>query len=212
MTDADGFAADLDRSLGELRGVASGFAAELGAATQEMRAMDREATRLSRSLGSSLKTALDRAIFSGKGLGDVMRGLAKDVVRQTFSAAVKPVTAGLASGFGGLFGSLSSALGFADGAAFSSGRVRAFAKGGVVGGPVTFPMRGGVGLMGEAGPEAIMPLTRGPDGRLGVRAEGRGSAQVIINIQTQDAESFRRSRGQVSAQLARAVSRGNRGL
>ena len=65
---------------------------------------------------------------------------------------------------------LGGILPFAKGAAFGAGRVAAFARGGVVDGPTHFPMRGGVGLMGEAGPEAIMPLARGADGGLGVRA------------------------------------------
>lgn len=66
--------------------------------------------------------------------------------------------------------------------------------------------------MGEAGPEAILPLARGPDGRLGVAAGGGngGAARVTVNITTPDAESFRRSRGQVAAQIARAVDRGRR--
>jgi hypothetical protein len=60
-------------------------------------------------------------------------------------------------------------FGFADGGAFSGGNVVPFASGGVVGSPTTFPMSGGrTGLMGEAGPEAIMPLQRGPNGKLGV--------------------------------------------
>jgi phage-related minor tail protein len=64
--------------------------------------------------------------------------------------------------------------------------------------------------MGEAGPEAIMPLTRGPDGRLGVaaRGSGGGGGPVVVNISTPDVAGFQRSRGQVSAQLARAVRRG----
>lgn len=74
---------------------------------------------------------------------------------------------GLTSGIGNIFSSLFSGL-FADGAAFSGG-VMAFASGGVVSKPTMFPMSGGrAGLMGEAGPEAIMPLTRGAGGRLGV--------------------------------------------
>ena len=53
-----------------------------------------------------------------------------------------------------------------------------FADGGVVGGPTLFGMSGGrTGLMGEAGPEAIMPLTR-IGGKLGVRAAGGGSTMV----------------------------------
>lgn len=77
---------------------------------------------------------------------------------------------------GGLFGG-----GFADGAAFSGGNVIPFARGGVVNGPTMFPMAGRrTGLMGEAGPEAIMPLSRGSDGKLGVRAQGGGGNTVSV--------------------------------
>ena len=130
---------------------------------------------------------------------------------------MKPVTNAVAGSFTGILGTLTSGLGsafgFKDGAAFSSGRVKAFAKGGVVTGPTAFPMRGATGLMGEAGPEAIMPLTRGPDGKLGVAARGGpGGAAVVVNIQTPDVQGFQRSRGQVAAQLARAVRRGQSSL
>lgn len=76
-----------------------------------------------------------------------------------------------------------------------SGGVQKFAKGGaftnsVYNKPTPFAMGGafggGMGVMGEAGPEAIMPLTRGPDGSLGVRSIGGGSKSssggVIVNI------------------------------
>ena len=100
---------------------------------------------------------------------------------------------------------------YANGAPFSQGRVMPFAKGGVLSGPVSFPMRGGTGLMGEAGPEAIMPLTRGADGKLGVRTQGGGQpVSVIMNIQTPDVQSFQRSQSQIAAQMGRALSRGAR--
>lgn len=67
--------------------------------------------------------------------------------------------------------------------------------------------------MGERGAEAIMPLARGPDGRLGVTMQGQNSAvAVTVNIAAQDVDSFRRSEGQISAALARAVARGQRNL
>lgn len=67
-------------------------------------------------------------------------------------------------------------IGSANGNVFSGGSLVPFAKGGVVAGPVMFPIKGGkTGLMGEAGPEAIMPLQRDGQGRLGVRAAGGGS-------------------------------------
>ena len=195
----------LGGALAEMRGVAGEFASELSEASKAMRDMDAGAVRLSRSLSSSLRTAFDRAVFGGEKLTDVFRGLAASVAGKALDAAMRPVTGALASGFAGLFGG----AGFADGGAFSAGRVRAFAKGGVISGPTTFPMRGGVGLMGEAGPGAIMPLERGPDGRLGVAAGGGGGGRpVVVNIRTPDVEGFRASRGQVSGQLARAVRRG----
>jgi phage-related minor tail protein len=88
--------------------------------------------------------------------------------------------------------------------------VRPFAKGGIVAGPTAFPMRGGQGLMGEAGPEAIMPLTRGPDGRLGVQSAGGRPVTVVMNITTPDVRGFQRSQVQVAAQVSRALSRGQR--
>ena len=69
----------------------------------------------------------------------------------------------------------------ANGNVFQGGsHVTAYANGGVVGGPTYFPMSNGkTGLMGEAGPEAIMPLKRGPNGKLGVEASG--GQQVVVN-------------------------------
>lgn len=83
---------------------------------------------------------------------------------------------------GGLFKGLLGLFGFADGGAFGAGGVQAFAKGGaftdsIVASPTLFKFANGTGLMGEAGPEAIMPLRRDRNGRLGVAAAG-GSAPV----------------------------------
>jgi len=203
-------ARDLGAALAELQSLAGGFASEMAGATDVMKAMDGQTQRLSRSLGTSLRTAFDRAVFGGGKLSDVMRGLARDVVGRSLNAALGPVQNALGSSLNGLAGSLIGAFGFAQGGAFSAGRVRAFARGGIVDGPTLFPMRRGAGLMGEAGPEAVMPLTRGPDGRLGVAASGGSAGPVVtINISTPDIEGFQRSRGQIAAQLARAVSRGN---
>jgi phage-related minor tail protein len=57
-----------------------------------------------------------------------------------------------------------------------------------------------------------MPLTRGPDGRLGVATSGGGAPNVTVNIATPDAESFRRSDVYLTGLIARAVARGQRGL
>ena len=205
-----GFGSGLTEALGDLRGLSAGFRSDLSEVTAQMREMDGETQRLARSLGSSLRSALDKAIFGGGKLSDVFKGLARDVAGKALDAALRPVQSALGGGLASLGTSLPGLLGFAKGGAFSAGNVRAFANGGVVSGPTLFPMRSGTGLMGEAGPEAIMPLTRGPDGRLGVAAAGGGAGPAItVNISTPDVAGFQRSRGQVAAQLARAVQRGS---
>jgi hypothetical protein len=110
-----------------------------------------------------------------EGLSGVLKNLA-DMMAQ--SAALKLNTA--LFGSAGVGGKLAGVLGFADGGAFANGRVQAFASGGIVNSPTVFPMANGAGLMGEAGPEAIMPLTR-IGGKLGVRAAGGGGSVVNID-------------------------------
>ena len=69
----------------------------------------------------------------------------------------------------------------ADGNAFVNGKVQKYAYGGVVNKPTLFPMANGMGLMGEAGAEAILPLKRGSDGKLGVKAQG-GGTNIVVNV------------------------------
>jgi lambda family phage tail tape measure protein len=76
----------------------------------------------------------------------------------------------------------------AKGKAFNRGKVLPFARGGVVSGPTIFPMAQGAGLMGEAGPEAVMPLKRTSGGELGVKADGMGTTVIINNNTNQQAQ------------------------
>jgi tape measure domain-containing protein len=71
----------------------------------------------------------------------------------------------------------------ANGNAFGANGIIPFAKGGIVNSPTLFPFAKGIGLMGEAGPEAILPLSRGPGGKLGVMASGGGGdVNVVVNV------------------------------
>ena len=155
--------------------------------------------RLAENVGSRMVTAFASAALQGRNLSDVLKSLALSLARMALSAALRPL--------GAMLGGLTAN---ATGNVFANGRVVPFADGGVVNSPTLFAMRGGAGLMGEAGPEAIMPLARGADGKLGVR--GGGGVNVTVNIQTPDAPGFQRSQSQVSAMIARAVARGQRNL
>ncbi len=170
--------------------------------------------RLAQRFGQSLSKALSLNAGAGRQLDGVLGTLATKLSGLALTAARAPVKSGITRLVNGLIGSGAGGAdtAFAGGGVLQQGRVRPFAAGGVVAAPTYFPMRDGLGLMGEAGPEAILPLKRGSDGRLGVATGGQGSAPVTIHIATPDLESFRRSEAQVAAGLARAVARGRRGL
>ncbi|MGF1650356.1 MAG: phage tail tape measure protein [Hyphomicrobiaceae bacterium] len=166
------------------------------------------ATSYGQSFARSLTTAFSDVIVKGKSLGDAFRSLALRLSELAIKAAFRPLETMIAGGFSRMF---AGAMPFAQGGAFSNGLPVPFAKGGVVAAPVLFPLaQGRTGLMGERGPEAIMPLARGPDGRLGVQASGGGSVNITFNVATSDVESFRRSEARVLAMLSRAVDQSTR--
>lgn len=126
-------------------------------------------------LGEGMADAFASAIVYGDNLGDSMKRLAQEIMFAYVKALLLKYVFGPMQNFlGGLFG-------LADGGVVSSGKLVPMAKGGIVNSPTIFPMAKGLGLMGEAGPEAVMPLSRGPSGELGVKADA-SSAPVIINV------------------------------
>ena len=218
MIEVDGFddlsqqAADLEKSLGGAEAMAGAFNDELSRMRESMVFTGREVGSLTNSIGRGLRRAFDGLVFDGMKLSDALRDVAKSMADSVYNVAMRPVQnavgGAVASGINGL---LSGLLPFANGGSFAQGRVMPFARGGVISSPTTFPMRGATGLMGEAGPEAIMPLTRGADGRLGVQAQGGGRpVNVVMNITTPDVSGFARSQSQIAAQMSRALARGER--
>lgn len=141
-----------------------------------------------------------------EGFGDAVRRMVAEIAAQKMLSAL----------FGGMSGSSTgwvAAIGkaFANekGNAFHRGAMVPFARGGVVSSPTTFPMSAGrTGLMGEAGPEAIMPLKRTPGGNLGVEVSGAGGSvvnnNININVDARGADSGVSQ--QIEAGVRRAVS------
>ena len=145
------------------------------------------------SFGTALSDAFSKAVVQGKSFDDVLQSVGAKLLDLAAKAAVPNLGATLS-------GSTQSLL----------GGITPFADGGIVAAPSYFPTASGTALAGEAGPEAIMPLTRGADGKLGLAGQGNSTVHVTINAQ--DAESFKRSEAQVAAALARAVQRGRRAM
>jgi phage-related minor tail protein len=219
MADADGLGglddqiAALEANLGGASAIAAAFNAEMQRLQATTSDAGRQVATLTGGISRGLQKAFDGLIFDGMKLSDALKTVARSMVDAAYAAAIRPVTNHL----GGLLaGAVNAVVGgiapFQDGGAFVQGRVMPFAKGGVVATPTTFPMRGGTGLMGEAGPEAILPLSRGPGGRLGVEMAG-GAARAVnvtMNITTPDVQGFRRSQGQVAGEVQRALERAGR--
>lgn len=126
--------------------------------------------QMGRTISDSLADMVVNFDSARDAAANLLRQLASMVANSAFSSL------GLDNFFGGLFAN-------AKGNAFQGGRVTPFANGGVVSGPTMFPMRGNrTGLMGEAGPEAIMPLTRTANGKLGVQAQGGRGGNVDVRV------------------------------
>ena len=149
---------------------------------------------------------------SGQGMAGIIGQAMAAMVSAVSSAAGSSSSSGAASGFGGFLaslfggggaagagtgvsagasggamggglGAMSTEMMVAHGAAFDAGNVIPFGRGGVVNRPTIFPMARGSGLMGESGPEAVLPLKRLPSGNLGVESGGSGKGPgVVVNI------------------------------
>lgn len=119
-------------------------------------------------------------------LTDLAKIYAKMAAMQ-FMSMMLGGTSGANSGGGSWIGSLLSGLSgsmraSAKGNVFSSSGLVAFAHGGVVNSPTYFGFgNGGRGLMGEQGPEAVVPLSRMPNGDLGISMTGMGGGGSVIN-------------------------------
>ena len=153
------------------------------AVRDQMQQQQSDMERLGQTLERSFTNAFMSIVDGTKSAEDAFKDMARAVIAELFRILVVQQLVGQIRGMfggggdGGGFISLSPA---ANGMVVNNTNVVPFANGGIVGSPTLFPLSGGrTGLMGEAGPEAIMPLKRGRDGKLGVQAEGGGS--VIVN-------------------------------
>ena len=114
-------------------------------------------------------------------IADLTRMLIRYAVVQPLFKAIFPnIKIGSNSANGNVFNN-GELVPSANGNVFAKNKIVPYAYGGIVNKPTLFPMANGMGLMGEAGPEAIMPLKRGANGKLGVQSSG-GVGNIVVNV------------------------------
>jgi hypothetical protein len=165
----------------------------------EVKRAEEDRLQIQQTVESAFEDGFMSMIDGSKSVTEAFKDMARQIIAELYRVMVVQRLVRSISGF----------LPFADGGVFSGGsQVKAFANGGVVGGPTYFPMSGGqTGLMGEAGPEAIMPLKRGKDGKLGVQAEGGGNITVnqTINVSTGVQQTVRTEIKSLMPQIAESA-------
>ena len=187
----------------------------LSGSMEGVRTRTRDLATGSNAFARAITSAFAAGASGARSFDSVLKSLALRLSNLSVGMALKPAIGSLFgssnSSLSGLFGSSSGVSGGTG--AEDAGSIQPFAKGGVIATPNFFPLGGSrLGVAGEAGPEAIMPLARGSDGRLGVAAAGGAAPNVTVNIATPDADSFRRSDVYLTGLIARAVARGQRGM
>ena len=163
--------------------------------------LEQERLDFEKKIEGFLESGFMSMIDGTKSVTDAFRSMARDVIKELYRILVVQQIVNQAKT---AIQSLSGFVYNANGNAFNNGKIIPYANGGVVGSPTMFPMSGGnTGLMGEAGPEAILPLKRGPNGKLGVESSG-GSVVVnqTINVSTGVAQTVRNEIKTLMPQIA----------
>ena len=187
---------------------------------QNTKALEKQKSALE-ELGITFTSAFENAISGGQGWSAVLKGIEQDLVRlivrmtvtENVAKSLKGVmdSGSLGKMIGSWFsGTSQSSSEMAVGADINSAGLGGYAKGdvfvnspslsaysgGVYDTPKFFQFASGAGVFAEAGPEAIMPLKRGPDGKLGVSSDGSGNVTVnVYNESGSTARTERRSDG-----------------
>ena len=190
------------------------------AANERLKQAEEKVQAVSKVLASETVGALKSIVNGTKTASEAFRDMALNIIQQimdiliwqplidsltkSISGALTPATVPGGSATG-MFGNIvSSIFGFQKGGAFSAGNIIPFANGGIVGSPTMFGMSGGrTGLMGEAGPEAIMPLKRGPNGKLGVEGGGNVTVNQTFQFAANGDDSVKRIIAEAAPQIAK---------
>ena len=149
---------------------------------------DRKFSQSASGFASGFESATSDLLHGMTSVGGAFEAFAQSIAEQVLQqAAIQPAGQAVGAGLASWLGSLGSSAPAAYGKVFDRG-VTPFAAGGVVTRPTHFAYGGGIGLMGEEGPEAVVPLKRGRDGRLGIAG---GSGPTVINVNVSGVDDHR---------------------
>ena len=198
---------DAAQATVDLKDKSKSFAQQFGEGIKSMGDLTGNLANVAVSAFSRMGDTLAEFVTTGKAnFADFAKSLLSDLTKVFMRFALFNAIAGIFPGMGKFLGVAgngaviggkggppttmpdSVSLMAANGMAFAKNKIVPYAKGGIVSRPTLFQYANGgsgrFGLMGEAGPEAIMPLRRGPNGKLGVEASG-GVGNVVVNVDAQ---------------------------
>lgn len=162
-------------------GMRSGFQSLVDGAKSLNETMTQATTGAFNKMGDSLATF----VTTGKGnFKDLAGSILQDISKMLTQWALFKALSGIGGAIGGNFGSFLQTTFQAKGGGWSNG-VQFYANGDIFNKPTAFRHAGGLGVMGEAGPEAVMPLTRGPNGKLGVQVFGNQQTSTAAGVVNQ---------------------------
>ena len=202
---------------GDGDGVYKGFSGGIKKFSDDVKNMTEEVANVTASWFDRMADSLTNFVMTGKlKFKEFARSIIADIAKMIAKQMIFNMIAGLGNWgslaadrrFSGLGkgSALNSPIGDlpkgANGLVVAKNGIVPYAKGGIVNSPTLFPFAKGVGLMGEAGPEAIVPLKRGRDGKLGI-AGGGGATTVNVSV---DAKGTKvEGDGKQMAQLGRML-------
>ena len=173
---------DAAQATVDLKDKSKGFAEQFAEGIKSMGDLTGNLANVAVNAFTRMGDTLTEFVMTGKAnFADFARSLLNDLAKVFIRFAMFNAIAGIFPGMRGFLG-----LEAANGAVIAKNGIVPYAKGGIVNKPTLFQYASGgagrFGLMGEAGPEAIMPLRRGPNGKLGVESSGAGMGNITVNV------------------------------
>jgi lambda family phage tail tape measure protein len=186
LIDVEALSEQLRKALEQASIDAKDFGKQFGKSFQDgIKSMGDLAGNLGSSFASAFQGMADQLtefVTTGKAnFREFAVSVLRDISRMIIQYAIFNAVRGILNAFNPA-AAATNLVTAANGRVFAQNGIQAFARGGIVNKPTVFPFANGVGLMGEAGPEAIMPLRRGRDGNLGVMSSGGGTTNVVVNV------------------------------